>query len=465
MLGNRFKQASQREDDELRSMLRELRKRGYITVQWADNVPYYLTLNNSAMTYKEQLAKYEAQKVAPSSHEKKANSFIFISHRSTDKTIADMLLDFLSGAGIPRETVFCSSLPGNDINEKISEEVKNALKKSAVNIAILSRDYYQSAYCLNEAGILWYQDAVPVIPIALPEINSSNMYGFLNSEYKLRRLDSSTDISYIYDTIREAVSAPYIKTGVITYESEKLQKRYSDFLGTRESSKFKPKILSLPLTSEITTDDERIVLYYILQKNIRRVSKAAVTEWLHCNEIYEVDVSNAFDLLSSSSSGSVTNETLEFGIDLFRKFSGNAESMLDELKPYVEQHRKLASNTFMELWTSGSVDSLVVLFFAYIREERVASFGARWMSDIQIKNIQQWENKNSLDTALSSNYGKSLQFLILNDLVYESNWTSYGNPREYTLCASLQDLLFNHPGEIVIELEKAKDSHYAALPF
>ena len=79
------------------------------------------------------------------------------------------------------------------------------MKKSVVNIAILSTDYYQSAYCLNEAGILWYQDDVPVIPIALPEINSSNMYGFLSNEYKLRRLDSDTDIPYIYDVVSEAV--------------------------------------------------------------------------------------------------------------------------------------------------------------------------------------------------------------------------------------------------------------------
>lgn len=138
MLGVRFEQASQRDDDELRGMLRELRERGYINVQWADNVPYYLTLTNSARTYREQLAEYEAQKTAHFSQKKKVSPIIFISHRSTDKAIADMLLDFFSGTGIPRETVFCSSLPGNDINEKISGEVKTALKKSVVNIAILS---------------------------------------------------------------------------------------------------------------------------------------------------------------------------------------------------------------------------------------------------------------------------------------------------------------------------------------
>ena len=260
MLGVRFEQASQRDDDELRGMLRELRERGYINVQWADNVPYYLTLTNSARTYREQLAEYEAQKTAHFSQKKKVSPIIFISHRSTDKAIADMLLDFFSGTGIPRETVFCSSLPGNDINEKISGEVKTALKKSVVNIAILSTDYYQSAYCLNEAGILWYQDDVPVIPIALPEINSSNMYGFLSNEYKLRRLDSDTDIPYIYDVVSEAVSAPRTKVGIITHESAKLKGRYADFLKTRESQTFEPSVMLSSDRLEITTDDETVVL-------------------------------------------------------------------------------------------------------------------------------------------------------------------------------------------------------------
>lgn len=63
------------------------------------------------------------------------------------------------------------------IEQKISVEVKNTMKNSCVNIAILSNEYYQSAYCLNEAGIIWFQD-VPAIPIALPEIEPSNMIGF-----------------------------------------------------------------------------------------------------------------------------------------------------------------------------------------------------------------------------------------------------------------------------------------------
>ena len=448
----------------LDGIVRELKECGYINVKWADNMPWIVSLNNSARTYGDQLAEYEAQKAVQVQPETKVKSIIFISHRSTDKDIADMLVDFFAGTGIPKESVFCSSLPGNDINERISDEVKTALKNSAVNIAILSHDYYQSAYCLNEAGVLWYEE-VPVIPIALPEINSSNMYGFLNNEYKLRRLDCDTDVSYIYDTVNEAVSAPHTKASIITQENNKLRAKYAEYIKARETPQMSyasPVTFSL---SEITTDDERIVLYYILQKNVRKATKAGIATWLNECEIYDVNLDNAFDLLASFEGGAVNNNTLEFGIEAFRKYSASAASILPELKKCVEQHTKLAVNTFKNIWTSDTIDHITGLFIAYIVDERMRTFGDRWMADGQIKSIKQWESKNTLDDALSKNYGTCLEFLVQNNLVYASEWTGPGNVRQYTLCPSLQEYLFNCPAEIVEELQKLKDAHYCDLPF
>lgn len=37
---------------------------------------------------------------------------IFISHRSTDKKVADIIENFLTSCGIPYNNIFCSSLPG-----------------------------------------------------------------------------------------------------------------------------------------------------------------------------------------------------------------------------------------------------------------------------------------------------------------------------------------------------------------
>lgn len=221
--------------------------------------------------------------------------------------------------------------------------MKSALKNSVVNIVILSRDYYQSAYCLNEAGVLWYQDNIPVVPIALPEINYTNMYGFLNNEYKLRRLDCDTDISYIYDVVYEAASATPSKVSAVTYEMQKLKERYNKFMEERE--------------------------------------------------------------------------------------------------PFVQE------------------DALGTV------EERISTFGDRWMAEGQIKNIKQWKSKNTLDSTLSDNYGACLELFKQHNLVYESSWTSHGNPREYQLCPSLQNLLFNKISTYSAELQRIKDEHVFDLPF
>lgn len=464
VLNARYDGAPMQERRVLDGIVKELRDYGYINVKWADNMPWIVTLNNSARTYSELLADYEDQRAAKVSLNAKVKNIIFISHRSTDKDIADMLVDFFTGTGIPKEAVFCSSLPGNDINERISDEVKTALKNSAVNIAVLSQDYYQSAYCLNEAGVLWYED-VPVILIALPEINSGNMYGFLNNDYKLRRLDCDSDISYIYDAVNEAVSAPHTKASIITCENNKLRAKYTEYLKAREMPQASSASSITFSLSEITTDDERIVLYYILQKNVRKVSKAVIANWLNECEIYGVNLDNAFDLLASFDGGMVNNDTLEFGLDAFRKYSARATSILSELKACVDLHTKLAVNTFKTIWDSDVLDSTMRLFVAYIVDERMRLFGDRWMAKGQIESIKQWESKNTLDSTLSSNYGSCLEFFIQNDLVYASNWTSYGNTKEYSLCPSLQGFLFNCPMEISRELQKVKDAHYCVFPF
>lgn len=157
---------------------------------------------------------------------------IFISHRITDEKIGDMIKDFLVATGIPNEQIFCSSLPGNDVNEKIGPEVKKWIKESAIIILILSTAYYESAYCLNEAGIAWYlDDEVLLIPFGLNDINHNDMAGFLNSDYKMRRIDEDGDISYMYDSIVEKLNIQSTKHGIITQEIKKLKERYIGYSG------------------------------------------------------------------------------------------------------------------------------------------------------------------------------------------------------------------------------------------
>lgn len=447
-----------KDKDVIRGIIRELIGKRFIEVKWADNAPYYVTIHNSAWTYEEQLKEYESK---GTKMEEKELSKIFISHRSTDKAIADAIFDFFIATGIPREKIFCSSLPGNDVKQKISVEVKNTIKNSCVNIAILSNEYYQSAYCLNESGIIWFQD-VPAIPVALPEIEPTNMIGFLDSDYKIRRLDNADDIAYIYDTVCEAVSAEQAKASVVTAESHKLTDKYNSLVSNRAIITQQNVLSSL---SEITTDDERIVLYYLLSKQVRKATHSDVHKWLQDMEIYDVNIENAFDLLSTLGNGNVVDKTLELCTEVFRKYSSKSVELTEQLFPIVKSHIDLSSNNFLKMWKENPLGDSLRLFVAYIVDERVTTFGDRWMAQEQIEDIKNWESKNELEAVLSKDYGTCLSLFIHNRFVFESDWTSHGNAREYTLCVSLKELLIDESQILSEDIQAIKNKYRYELPF
>ncbi|MGN8649158.1 hypothetical protein ACTNEM_03880 [Eubacterium pyruvativorans] len=86
------------------------------------------------------------------------------------------------------------------------------------------------------------------------------------------------------------------------------------------------------LLSDITTDDERIVLYYILSHKVRKVSKSKISKWLQQEEIHNVDLDNAFDLLSCLNNSDYTDDTFALDIQSFRRYTKNDPSVLPELK-------------------------------------------------------------------------------------------------------------------------------------
>ena len=180
-----------------------------------------LTLSSNGKDYLAKLNDIDDAEVSYMRNE------VFISHRETDKEYAEMIQDFFVGCGVPKELVFCSSLPGNDVDEQIPKEVKAHLEHSAVNVMILSKDYYDSSYCMNEMGIIWFtEDDASVIPIGLSDVDHSDMIGFINSNYILRRIDKNTDLSHILDIVQNKLSLERASHTTVVNEINKLQSKY-----------------------------------------------------------------------------------------------------------------------------------------------------------------------------------------------------------------------------------------------
>lgn len=417
---------------------------------------FELNNKNAVIKCREIILKYKTSNQAYSNNGDEG--MIFISHRSTATDFVDAFVDFVKILGVPSDKIFCSSLPGNDVKYKIDSEVRRNLQLSCLNIIFLSSDYFNSAYCLNEEGIIWYAEKEMIV-IALPEITEKNLIGFIDGNYKLRRLDDKSDIASIYDIIRPLYNLKN-NTATINREIDKLISKYEGLLNSRVV-----KSMGTSSIEETLTADEAIVLYYIWRHKQRKIVISEIIDWLRDNEMYEINVKNGFDLLSASQKGLTMNDTsFELEINVFRTLTAKAKNDIDNLTKLIMPHYRPSKKTLDELWNTTLPDPCK-LFIAYICDNQKYVFGCRWMGELEIEDIKQWETNNSLDSLLSTNYANCLQFFLDYKFIFPCEYTSHGNPRQYQLHKSLKEFLFSEDFPYNDDLAKIKEKHNNGLPF
>lgn len=160
------------------------------------------------------------------------NKSIFISHSSKDKVFATWLSNLLISLGANPNTIFYSSDFRQGVREKISDEVYQALKDTAVDIVILSNEYKQSEYCLNEAGIIWFKNKESDrIVIVLPSICGRIQAGFIDDNYNQYRLLSEDFFEALVKRLQEELS----KHGLLQTQPD--FPRYNELIKTLEEYK------------------------------------------------------------------------------------------------------------------------------------------------------------------------------------------------------------------------------------
>lgn len=114
-------------------------------------------------------------------------NYVFISHSSHNKDIAEQLCVLLSGIGVDKEKIFCSSIVGQGIDngEKLNEAIANIISKSKLLIFLISYDFISSSYCMEELGVGWYlrqNEKAKCFYLVLPDVELSELQGFVNSK-------------------------------------------------------------------------------------------------------------------------------------------------------------------------------------------------------------------------------------------------------------------------------------------
>ena len=112
---------------------------------------------------------------------------IFISHSSENKEIAEQLCAFITRLGVRENRIFCSSIIGQGVNngEKLNDAIANSISRSKVIVYIISRNFLESSYCMEELGVGWYlsqQKKTSCFYLIVPDIVLSDLKGFVNSK-------------------------------------------------------------------------------------------------------------------------------------------------------------------------------------------------------------------------------------------------------------------------------------------
>lgn len=139
----------------------------------------------------------------------KSKELYFISHSNIDADKCAKIAYFLEDIGIPKDSIRCTSLTGYDVplGNDINEFIKGSFKYDITVIYVISENYFNSRYCLNEMGATWITesehftvklDECKIEDCVLPstekyvKFNSdgfAEIYNFLKSKNKIKFKD------------------------------------------------------------------------------------------------------------------------------------------------------------------------------------------------------------------------------------------------------------------------------------
>lgn len=372
---------------------------------------------------------------------------LFISHSEKDKAYVSAIVDLLTNIGMTEKQIFCSSVPGFGI--EYGEDIYEYLKDQFVNydlyvLFILSNNYYRSAACLNEMGAAWVLQK-KYNSILLPGFEFSEMRGAVNPRRIAMKLEGySYELKNNLKQLVDDLTVEFTLREMSFAFWERHRNHFLEIVNSIQSpiEENEQEMQSQPQLSEVfrlSTDDEKIITYYILTEEVCSVEETKFEEWMTDNEVYDVNIQNGFTLLEDF--GKREENKLTIDRSMFRFIMTQKDSLISEYEKIVNSHKYISAEEFQRKWSS--MDNCEKLLAAYISDKKVSKLGARWMADSQIEDIKVWEKDNNAGKLLSNMYNEALQFFIDNRFVYESDWTTYNNPREYTLCKSLKEFLMS----------------------
>lgn len=229
---------------------------------------------------------------------------IFISHSSRNVDVAVQLQSFLVNMGLDRNDVFCSSIPGQGIEdgEQINTTIFQKIDTASQIIFLISQDFIASSYCMEELGVGWYRSVKENIKcyfLVLPDASLNDIHGFINKnivKFTILSEDKREDLSTLVECICEHYGANIPKHSAITVEENQFWRNtktiFSEMIEKHNAAKQEASKLS-----KLIGDNED--LKKKLQEN---VSRRANEEKSLCAKAEYSTICECFQFLGFSSS-------------------------------------------------------------------------------------------------------------------------------------------------------------------
>lgn len=197
------------ESEKLRSKIKLLIEEGYISkLSWGDNLPLFGRIEQKGRSYFSMKEKF------PTDIQSEQKERIFISHSSKDTDFVVKIEQLFELIGINRSNIFCSSIEGQGVKngKKIEESVRNEIIEDKILIYILSKNFLDSNYCLNELGAGWIlsdsrTQSKKLFHIKLSDISFDEIKGFIGSGDKCTECNERSITTFV-EEIEEVLNLP-----------------------------------------------------------------------------------------------------------------------------------------------------------------------------------------------------------------------------------------------------------------
>lgn len=123
--------------------------------------PHELTNNEKLKNNRILSEPHDLIKNENHANTEKPKEIYLISHSNIDAESCEKIAFFLEDIGVSKDNIRCTSLTGYDVplGNDFLEFIKDSFKYDITVIYIISENYFNSRYCLNEMGATWITES------------------------------------------------------------------------------------------------------------------------------------------------------------------------------------------------------------------------------------------------------------------------------------------------------------------